>query len=269
MAAHEIHARLLDCSHHIFAAPQGISSEDFQGIRRSLCHITDMWSSRRRGQASFWSCVDAGEDARASWRKKLGGALETTVVHATIVGLLLIDLLATAIDILKTLQNKSRDLGECVALVEECHCTTHFERSESWEFLYWISITILSILALNVLGLLLAFGVSFFKHPGYVLDLVVVITALCLELLLDAETASLLVVLNLWRIVRVAHGIFEVTDEAWEKEIHELELQIETVEAAQKEDVELLRRKDEQIAELEKQLKLVGNSASDVSGSYF
>ena len=69
------------------------------------------------------------------------------------------------------------------------------------------------ILMLDVFALIVANGRSFW-NPLYLLDLVVVSTALVLEILLDADTAGLIIVLTLRRIVRVAHGIFEVTDEA-------------------------------------------------------
>jgi hypothetical protein len=135
--------------------------------------------------------------------------------------------------------------------VEVCSCVEHFERTEEWKWTYWIGIVILIILLLNVLGLLLAFGFSFFFHPGYVLDLVVVTTALLLEIFLDAETAGLLVILSIWRIVRVAHGIFEVTDEAWEEDIHKLQEQIQRVQDDHQKDLQLLQEKSQRIAELE------------------
>jgi hypothetical protein len=123
--------------------------------------------------------------------ESIGILAESTKAHVFIVSLLVVDLIATAVDILKTIHNKSLDLNSCVALAEECACVDHFQRSEEWEITYWISITILVILLLNVFGLLVSFGISFFFHPGYILDLVVVATALLLEVLLDAETAGL------------------------------------------------------------------------------
>lgn len=165
------------------------------------------------------------------------------------------DLTAVAIDILKTIHVKTADLNDCVALVESCtSCLGHFERREEWEWTFWISIVILGLLLLNVFSLILAFGRAFFLHPLYVLDLIVVSAALALEIALHKDTAGVLIVITLWRIVRVAHGIFEVTDEAWEKDIHQLEMQVKSVQSACDKELELLAEKDRRIAELEARL---------------
>jgi hypothetical protein len=226
------------------------NDDQIENLKSSLAHVTDVWRSKTGGRPMM-AWVQETEYRRAPWRKNLAETLESTWTHCIIVGLLLVDLLATAIDILKTIHDKSADLNSCVSLVEVCSCVEHFERTEEWKLTYWIGIVILIILLLNVLGLLLAFGFSFFFHPGYVLDFVVVTTALLLEIFLDAETAGLLVILSIWRIVRVAHGIFEVTDEAWEEDIHKLQEQIQKVQDDHQKDLQLLQEKSQRIAELE------------------
>ncbi|KAG6541985.1 hypothetical protein Mapa_016622 [Marchantia paleacea] len=224
---------------------------DSSGLSEQFARVADAW---RKQKQSRWLQLGTStaelEERRAPWRKELGEALEATPSHVVIVVLLLVDLLATVVDILKTVHNKTHDLSTCTAYLQECQCVQDFEKTESWEFLYWISISILSILAVNVVGLLVAFGTAFFRHPGYVLDLVVVGTALLLEIFLDSDTVGLLIVLTLWRIVRVAHGIFEVTDEAWEKEIETFKDQLKDADSKHYADQELLRQKDQRIAEL-------------------
>lgn len=110
---------------------------------------------------------------------------------------------------------------------------------EHGDVLHWMSVSILSIFCLEILGpssrgfymqntsassrfrllrfvfppilvagLIIAFGWRFFTHVGYILDLVVVPTSLCLELFVS-DAAGLLVILRLWRLVRVAHGVYE------------------------------------------------------------
>lgn len=234
---------------------EGTGENRFDELRSTLTDLTTEWRERARGRAKS-RLVGSGkkgevDDGRAPWRKKLGLALESTPAHFFILALLLIDLLATVVDVLHTLHNDSRDLSRCIGMVEACHCSSSFNTSGSWEFLYWIGIFVLCVLSLNLIGLLLSFGFAFFRHPGYVLDLVVVVTALCLEIFLDTETAGLLVILNLWRIVRVAHGVLEVTDEAWEKKMHQLEARIEAVEAAHHDDVNIIHSLQLQIADLQ------------------
>lgn len=231
--------------------PSSVPPPDFGSLQDSIELIKEEWQKKRKVIRWWQHLLPLQGRQRAQWRKRLGEFLESTPVHIGTLILLLIDLMATAVDLLKTLHNKSRDLNHCTALLESCQCVSQFERSQSIEFLYWVGIVILSLLLVNVGGLLVSFGFSFFCHPGYVLDLLVLTTALCLEIFLDAQTAGLLVILNLWRIVRVAHGIFEVTDDAMESEIHNIEEQFEALQSKTRDMQELLQQKDQRIAELE------------------
>ncbi|KAL3691203.1 hypothetical protein R1sor_004854 [Riccia sorocarpa] len=230
---------------------EGREGLDQKGLTESFDEVAELWRQQKKSKLQAWTTrTEELERGRAPWRKQLGDSLDSTPAHVTIVLLLAVDLLATVIDILKTVHNKTNDLDTCVTHVEACTCISHFEKTESLEFLYWVSISILSILALNVLGLLIAFGTSFFRHPGYVLDFFVVGTALALELFLDSDTVGLLIILTLWRIVRVAHGIFEVTDEAWEKEIEKFKELLKESDAKHYQDQQLLQEKNQQIAQL-------------------
>ncbi|EFJ10096.1 hypothetical protein SELMODRAFT_128853 [Selaginella moellendorffii] len=210
-------------------------------------------SSRPSGDDHESHRDSSSNSSSSSWRHNLRGALESTPAHVTIVALLLIDLLATAVDLLLTIHNTSADLRECSASVRACQCdpTGFSSGREPWEFLHWISVGILGVLMLNVIGLMVAFGASFFKHAGYVLDLFVVTSALVLEVFFQADTAGLLIILNLWRIVRVAHGIFEVTDEAWENEIEDMK---ERIEGAEERFNRECGARDRRIQQLEAQL---------------
>lgn len=247
----------------------GLDPSELEALKSSLARVTSTWRKRTQGQrlsAQRWIQQEAHEERRAQWRNDLAELLEATYTHIFIVSLLLVDLAATAADILKTIHNKSHDLDVCVDLVEMCTtCIGHFERSPEWKFTYWISIVILVILMVNVLALVVANGTAFFRNPLYLLDFVVVSTALGLEIMLDADTAGLIIILTLWRIVRVAHGIFEVTDEAWEKNIHQLESQVKRVQDAYDRDQELLKEKDRRISELEGRL---GDSNDNTSSTY-
>lgn len=225
--------------------------DDFDELKGSLEKISNAWEREKKANLNFVPGHIEG-DTRAQWRKDLAEALESTPAHVLIVSLLLVDLFATAIDILKTIHNKTIDLDSCTALLEDCLCVDHFPKTEPWEIVFWISIVILTVLSVNIFLLLVAFGLYFFRHPGYILDAFVVGTALILEIFLDTDTVGLLVVLTLWRIVRVAHGIFEVTDEAWEKEIKKFENMLADAELKHDSDQELLREKDLRIAELER-----------------
>jgi len=242
---------------------------DVANLKEALGRVTSTWRKRTQGQrlsAQRWIEQEEHGSQKAQWRCDLAEMLEATWTHVFIVALLVVDLAATAIDILKTIHNKSQDLDVCVDLVERCTtCIGHFDRSPEWKWTYWTSIVILAILMLNVFGLIVANGTLFFVNPLYVLDFVVVSTALGLEILLDADTAGLIIILTLWRIVRVAHGIFEVTDEAWEKNIHQLEAQVKAVQDSHDRDQALLQEKDRRISELVSRL---GDSNDYTSSRY-
>jgi len=64
--------------------------------------------------------------------------------------------------------------------------------------------------------LIFGYGLEFFTKTLYVIDFIIVTTSLLLDLLIPEDQAvGLLVVLRLWRITRIAHGLFvyEVRDE--------------------------------------------------------
>ena len=254
------------------AGEDGSSSSLEEKLRQSLAdlveHRASTASTRRRRRWRLEKLEGEGEgegEGRAEWRKKVGEALESTTAHIIILSLLLIDLLATVIDILHTIQTDSRDLSACLSLLDSCTCasfssssssdTTTTTTSDPWEALSYLGIVILCILFLNILGLLVALGPRiFFSHPGYVLDFVVVVTALSLEVFLDSDSSiGLLVIFNLWRIVRVAHGIFEFTDEAWEKNVKKLEAQINSVEVRRQTDLRTINELRGRIRYLEEQ----------------
>lgn len=168
---------------------------------------------------------------RQSWRHKLGKFLESDFAHWTILALILVDVLATSVDIVLTLHTKANDVKECRVLLEECSQPMPWEpHSTEHEPLFYTSTGILGILCLNLVLLLLAFGLDFFRHPGYVLDLAIIPTALFLEIFLDSEVLALLVILNLWRLIRVAHGVFTVTDDAIEEEVMHLKRSVEVLQ---------------------------------------
>eukprot|EP00850_Spirogloea_muscicola_P000905 SM000003S11150 [mRNA] locus=s3:1218461:1219498:- [translate_table: standard] len=187
--------------------------------------------------------------------------LESKPVHLAIVGLLLVDLCAVVADILQSLHGKAEDLHRCVRYLADCpgQCHGHFHERHHSEAAFYISIAVLSVLAANIAALLVAFGAGFFLHPGFVLDLVVVAVALGLEVSLSTDTAGLLAVLTLWRIVRVAHGIFEVTDETFEAELREVGDKVAAAEAMHCDDLNRLQAQQARITELENQIKQCSN----------
>ena len=93
--------------------------------------------------------------------------------------------------------------------------------TEQWaRGLGWLSRGVIILIASHTLSLLLVFGWRFFLHPWYVLDLIVIATALALEFSFTArikagegggatgaEAGGYLTVLLTWRIVRILHAL--------------------------------------------------------------
>lgn len=78
-------------------------------LKEHLERVTATWRKRTQGQrlsAQRW--IQQEDCPKAQWRLDLAELLESTWTHVFIVTLLVVDLAATAIDILKTIHNKSQ-----------------------------------------------------------------------------------------------------------------------------------------------------------------
>lgn len=127
------------------------------------------------------------------FRKKLGQKIESTWVQYFFLVLLFID------------------IG---ILVTEIILETHFSDEHlAEEILRWISIAILLVFLVEQFLLMFSFGRSYFKHPMYVLDFVVVAASLIIEIVLKDILGSFLVLFRLWRVVRITHGIVVAIEE--------------------------------------------------------
>lgn len=103
--------------------------------------------------------------------------------------------------------------------------------------LFACSVAILSAFELELLSLVAAIGVAFFRNPLYVLDLFVVTTSLSLELVFHylghatlSELVGLLVLGRVWRFLRIAHGLMVSMHEIGHHHMEELEIHIDEME---------------------------------------
>ncbi|XP_031481790.1 uncharacterized protein LOC116251581 [Nymphaea colorata] len=184
-------------------------------------------------EASCSSCQwlfktrDAG-DKGASWRTGLASLLQSTPAHAIVLVFLLLDLVFTVISISSCPSVPRRKGG-----------------------LFWGGIAILITLIVKDIVVMVVLGLSFFKHAGYVMEITALVLALCLEIFLKAESAGLLVLVNSWRVVRMIQSIFGMSDEAIETQITNIESQFEDLRVQTAQMEQLIRKKNERIAELE------------------
>lgn len=86
------------------------------------------------------------------------------------------------------------------------------------------------MLCVKSVGLMVGMGVSsFWRHGGCVVDGGVVVVALLLEGWLEKRGGGLVVVVSLWRVLRVVESAFEITDEAIEAQIQGIVCQFEAL----------------------------------------
>lgn len=109
------------------------------------------------------------------------------------------------------------------------------------EVLFYLSVVILVAFAMELLVLFIVFRLNFFRTPLYVLDFIVISTALALEISLkgttSAELAAAFVFVRAWRFVRVGHGLYasvhEISHIHMEEHVHHLEKYIAELEKQQ------------------------------------
>lgn len=174
---------------------------------------------------------------RASWRTQLINFLESTIIRVISISLLVIDLMITILELSSSLISCKQKVN----IVEEL-C------------FHWIGIGILSIISMKIIGLLVGLGFSFFKHPGYIVDGVVAIGALVMEGFMERRGGGLLVVVSLWRVIRVVESVFELSDEAIEAQIEGIVCQFEVLRNENVRLLEIIHEKDEIIEKLKEEL---------------
>ena len=85
-------------------------------------------------------------------------------------------------------------------------------------------------------------------------DGTVVIGALFLESFLEGKGGGLLVVVSLWRVVRVVESVFELSDEAIEAQIEGVLREFEALRDENRRLLELILEKDELIEKLQEEM---------------
>jgi len=144
------------------------------------------------------------------------------------------------------------EFRQCVpAHTENASCILEYpnHRLEHAEHvLHWFSFAIVVTFAVEIFFLIIAYGFAFFTKPLYVLDFVVVTVTIAVDIVagqLGEVVGSLvLLILRMWRLVRIIHGTFlaaeerlKHAEEEWEQEKFRLEAEIRT----QKDEIRTLR----------------------------
>ncbi|THH20351.1 hypothetical protein EW146_g960 [Bondarzewia mesenterica] len=184
------------------------------------------------------SVVDRDTEAvtdknRPSLRSRLGEVLESSTTHKIVITLIVIDAACVLADLSYTLLSSG--------------CTPPSgPESPAWlEVLSDISISITTLFLVEIPLALWAFGLQYYNPLGsvthaslHLFDVSIIVTTFVLEVVLrgkERELASLLIVLRLWRLVKlvggVAVGAGEIEDDTL-KELDETKQKLELAQSA-------------------------------------
>ncbi|EEF27720.1 uncharacterized protein LOC8288007 [Ricinus communis] len=229
--------------------PKFVSSISIESVESSVQNLTKSWNRRQKWKKF---CLNPSTDEEeeeeeeaeegpsnnimAAWRSKLTRFLESTPVHTVSILLLFMDLILTILEL-------SSSLLSCTPK------KNYYKVEKVWY--HWVGIGILILLSAKAVALAIGLGRSFFKRPGYVVDGAVASMALFLEAFLEKEGGGLLVVVSLWRVVRVVESAFELSDEAIEAQIEGIICQFELLREENARLLETIAEKDMVIHKLQ------------------
>jgi len=147
---------------------------------------------------------DAESSKYATWKERTAEYLESPTLHKTVIALVLIDSACVLADLSYTFLNET--------------CMPDEDNQPVWlTVLSHISLAITAFFLIEIPINIWAFGWRYYKPGGrethsslHFFDAIVILTTFILEVVLrgrERELASLLIVLRLWRLVKLVQGI--------------------------------------------------------------
>ncbi|ANM59081.1 putative voltage-dependent channel domain superfamily, voltage-gated hydrogen channel 1 [Arabidopsis thaliana] len=219
-----------------------INTGTVDNVEFSIQNLIKSWCRRRKWrQLCNFSPKQQQEELisiNQQWRITLSNFLESYQVHLFTIFLLSLDIILTSLELSSSLLS----------------CTSVKKTETENEWFRWGGTVILSILAVKSMALVVAMGKSFFKQPGCVMDGTLAIVALILQVLLEKKGTGFIVVVSLWRVLRVVETAFELSDEAIEVQIDGIISQFQALSKENRTLLETLAEKDEVIKMLEEEL---------------
>ncbi|KAL1823455.1 hypothetical protein ACET3Z_010233 [Daucus carota] len=226
------------CSLHVQQSRSpSTSSISTDIVENSIQKLIKNWNRRQKWNKLFFhTAPQQGTTDRSPWRVELANFLEATPVRILAISLLLTDLILTILELSSSLVS----------------CKSSKGVEEAWY--HWMGIAILSLLSLKSLCLVVALGGLFFRRAGYVVDAVVLVVALLLEVFLEKMGGGLVIVVSLWRVVRVVESAFELSDETIEAQIEGIVCEFQALKDENARLLGIIHDKDAVIHNLQEQL---------------
>nr|XP_039271457.1 voltage-gated hydrogen channel 1-like isoform X2 [Styela clava] len=174
-----------------------------------------------------------------TWRGHMKNFLHSKPCHIAVIVLVLVDSVLVITEILLDLH------------VVEVH-----EESEAPEIVHYCSISILSIFMIEIAAKLIADWEHFWSHKMEIFDAIVVVVAFACDigvLFVENEAAvalGLLVLLRLWRVVRLVNGIILTVKNEGDERVHALKDKLKSLEEKVEGMEEKLEKKEKNIQKL-------------------
>ncbi|XP_053557696.1 voltage-gated hydrogen channel 1 [Bombina bombina] len=180
--------------------------------------------------------------ASHSFRGALKWLLSSHKFQILIVCLVVFDALLVVIEIVLDLEAVEEKIPEIVP-----------------EVFHYMSVSVLAFFILEILVKLYAFRLEFFHHKFEVFDAVIVIISFVIDVVFIARheefsAVGLLILLRLWRVVRIINGVIVSIKAKSEEKVGKLQEDREALLAKVNELEHQCAEKEEEIARLEKVL---------------
>lgn len=214
---------------HIFR--ENISHFLHRHITRHLHHETEVYTEDTDDVPGRAKC------SLRAFRHDLVSTIESRWIQYFVAVLLIFDILLTIVELL-ILANTFGGI----------YCSEEGEiEHEEWihaveDAFFLISLGILGCFLIELGLLIIGMGWRFFTHPFYVIDVIVVVTSFVLEIVLRKEEVALLLILRLWRVLRVFHAIGEEVHESKKRTKSRLESKSDAHLVEMQTEIDELRR---------------------------
>ncbi|KAF4383482.1 hypothetical protein G4B88_000182 [Cannabis sativa] len=223
-----------------------------ESLQTSIQNLLKNWRRRQQWKKLFF-ITQSNQLNPAPWRKKLTDFLESKKIRYISIFLILVDLILTTLELSSSLiscdENKHNNKNV------NNHNHSEAERLGPTKWYHWVGIAILGLLFSKTVAMAVGLRSAILRRPGYVVDGVVLAVALVLEIFLEGKGGGFLVVVSLWRVVRVVESAFELSDDAIEAQIKSIVAQFESLREENMRLLEVNEEKDKMIEKLVQDLE--------------
>uniref|UniRef100_A0A803Q5W4 Voltage-gated hydrogen channel 1 n=1 Tax=Cannabis sativa TaxID=3483 RepID=A0A803Q5W4_CANSA len=224
-----------------------------ESLQTSIQNLLKNWRRRQQWKKKLFFITQSNQINPAPWRKKLTDFLESKKIRYISIFLILVDLILTTLELSSSLiscdenKHKNKNVNN--------HNHSEVERLGPTKWYHWVGIAILGLLFSKTVAMAVGLRSAIIRRPGYVVDGVVLAVALVLEIFLEGKGGGFLVVVSLWRVVRVVESAFELSDDAIEAQIKSIVAQFESLREENMRLLEVNEEKDKMIEKLVQDLE--------------